>query len=316
MSRPDANRLMVFLLLGVMAVATGFADLRMRTYPRRAYEEYIPAVVSGYADAPERYRVLVPYTTAAFGRITHLPAEDAWDLTRLAWIFAAYVILYAYLHTWFSAAHALLGALLVAATLPLTFTNSWAHPDHMAELALFTAGCLAVARGRDGWFAAILIVSSLNRETTAFLVLLYAVAAPRRPHVWIKAAGFGAIWFAIYAGLRFARGFVAYDVWQWHRNLSFFRLLPAPYDPYYRAYAYFFLVLFVPMLLLGLRGVRTKPFFVRRALLVVPVFVAVCLTMSSVIETRIFTPLYGLMLPSLMFSIVPADRAAVDLAQG
>ena len=53
--------------------------------------------------------------------------------------------------------------------MPLTYTNSWPHPDHIPELALFTLACLAVARGHDGWFAAALIVASLNRETSAFL---------------------------------------------------------------------------------------------------------------------------------------------------
>ena len=302
------------VLIVIMSVATGFVDLRTRAYPERAYTEFIPRVVDGSADAPERYRVLVPFSVHAFARSTGLTPASAWHLTRLALFVAAYVVVFRYLRTWFGEPQALLGTALVAATLPLTFTNSWAHPDHPAELVLFTAGCHAVATGRTGWLAVILALATLNRETAIFLVPLYLVAGSVDRRRALVTIGLGLEWAAIYLGLRAWRGFVHYDYLQISRNLDFLGLLPANYDPYYRAYGYFGILLFGGMLFAAFRAWRPgAPDFATRALLIVPLVAAVAFTISSVIETRIFTLLYPLVLPAVIFASAGADTRSKTL---
>ena len=74
----------------------------------------------------------------------------------------------------YSGAASLSGGLAAAAFLPLTFTNSWAHPDSFPELCLFTLGCLTIARGWDNLLYPVLVVATLNRETAAFLVMVWA----------------------------------------------------------------------------------------------------------------------------------------------
>jgi hypothetical protein len=296
------------VLIVIMSVATGFVDLRTRAYPERAYTEFIPRVVDGSADAPERYRVLVPFSVNAVARLTGLSSADAWHLSRLALFMAAYFVFFSYLRTWFSEPQSLLGTALVAATLPLTFTNSWAHPDHAAELLLFTAGCQAAASGRIGWLAGILALASLNRETAVFLVPLYALSGRLdRRRLYVTAA-LTLVWTAIYLGLRAWRGFVPYDYLQVGRNLEFLRLLPSNYDPYYRAYAYFGILLFGGLLVAAFRAWKPgAPVFATRALLIVPLVGVVAFTISSVIETRIFTLLYPLVLPAVIFACAGAD---------
>jgi hypothetical protein len=295
------------LLYVTLAVATGFADLHMRAHADNVTKSYIPGVVAGTESAPGRYRVLAPLLIDGAAKVTGASLESAWHLTRLLFIFLAYCAIHAYLRTWFSSEAAFAGVALTAATLPLTFTNSWPHPDSIPELGLFTLGALAIARRADGLFAVTLAAAALNRETSAFLVLLY-FAQPWTRSRAVRAALFGLEWLAIYAGLRLARGLQHYEYLQAGRNLSDLGLLPANYDPYYRAYAYFAVVLFGPMLYLALKARDTPP-YVRRSLLVVPVVVAVAFTFSSIIESRIFTPLYPLVLPGLMFCLfVPADR--------
>jgi hypothetical protein len=157
-------------------------------------------------------------------------------------------------------------------------------------------------------FAFVLPLATLNRETAVFLVLLYAVAEPLSlTRVW-RLVGFGALWAAIYVGLRLAYGIQHYEYWQVRRNLEFLTLLPANYDPYYRAYAWFGVVLFGPLVWLGLHADRSAPPFVRRALWVVPPIVLVAFTISSIIESRIFTPLFPLTLPAALFGLVGTSR--------
>jgi hypothetical protein len=280
----------------------------MRAYGARPYAEFIPAVVSGAADAPERYRVLLPFTIAGFSHATGISLATAWHLLRFISFVAAYMLMFAYLRHWFSETKALFGTALVAATVPLTFTNSWAHPDHIAELALFTAGCAAVAANRFWTLAAILAVATVNRETAIFLVPLYLVTAPSIRERVAGAVLLTAEWAVIFFSLRLWRGFVHYDYFQLQRNLQFFKLLPSAYDPYYRIYAYFALLLFGGLLLIALAGTGPRPLYVSRALLVVPMFCLVAISISSIIETRIFTPLYPLIMPAVMFGCSAVDK--------
>ena len=287
----------------LLTLVSGFVDLKVRAHPRNGVDVYIPQVVAGTADAPGRYRVLAPFMNDAVARATGAAPMNVFLLTRLLWFGLAFVALHVYLRTWFAPAAAMTGTILTAALIPLTYTNSWPHPDHIPELALFTLACLAVARGHDGWFAAALIVASLNRETSAFLVLVYAVARPfSRPHA-ARTLAVAALWGAIYVGLRLWRGWEPYDMWQLERNIDFLKLLPPPYDPYYRAYAWFGIALTVPLLSLALRSRRRQPVFVRRILLVVPAVFVVALGISSIIESRIFTPILPILLPALMFTL-------------
>jgi hypothetical protein len=298
----------------LLALASGFTDLRVRRYPEHAVKVYMPGVIDGTADAPGLYRVLAPFSFEWLAQSTGADRMVLWHATRLAWFFLAWLVWHVYLRTWFEPGEAMLGTAFVAATLPLTFTNSWPHPDHIPELALFTLGCLAIARQKDAWFAATLAVAAFNRETAAFLVPLYLVVGPLTRARLLRTAAFGALWLAIFAGLRWYRGFRMYDVWQFGRNLDFLKLLPAPYDPYYRAYAWFSVVLFGILLYLALRSRGRQPLFVRRALwALVPVFL-VGWTISSIMETRIFTPAFSLVIPGVLYTLLRpiTDREVVS----
>jgi hypothetical protein len=309
MSRLDYRCLLVYVSL---AIATGFADTRMRAFPMHPVDTFIPAVVSNTEYAPAKYRVLAPFLDHYASRLTGLSPQNTWHLTRLLWIFLAYALTHAYLRTWFRPGEAVCGVALTAGTLPLLFTNSWGHPDHMPELALFALGALAIARRWDGLFAVALAAAALNRETSVFLVVLYVVAEPLRRARIVRAALFGLEWAAIYASLRLWRGLSHYDYWQLWRNLSDLTVpLPAEYyDPYYRLYAYFAIVLFGPLLYLALRA-RGAPAFIRRAPLAVPVVALVAFSFSNIIESRIFTPLYAMVLPGVIFALF-SDRWTAD----
>jgi hypothetical protein len=287
----------------MLAIAAGFTDLHVRSYPLLPVKEYMPQVVAGTAPPPGRYRVLVPYLHDVVSELTQGDRQVVYLALRLIGWFASFCIFYAYLRTWFPIAGAMAGTALVAAGLPLTFTNSWAHPDHVAELALFTLGCLTIARGWDVAFGVTLAFATLNRETAVFLVLLYAIAGPLTRARLLKTIGFGAIWAVIFVGLRLWLGFEHYDYWQLGRNLEFLKLLPPPYDPYYRAYAWFVLFLFAPLVLVGVRALQGQPLFIRRALWVVPAILIVGVTISSIIETRIFTPLFPLVMPAVVAAL-------------
>lgn len=295
-----------WLLLAVVTVASGFVDLRVRAYPEYVYQKYIPAVIDGTYGAPAIYRVLVPYVITWIQRTTAWEIANIWHATRLLTFFVAYVSLIRYLRLWVPAQTALLGTLLVAATLPMSYTNSWAHPDHIAELALFSLACMAISLEYDLLFGIVLFLSALNRETSVFLVLLYALARPFTSMHATKVAALALVWVAVFVGLRFWRGIQHYEYVQLWRNLEFLKLIPPPRDPYYRSYAYFGILVFGALFSLALAEISSKPRFVQAGVWTAVPFVLVSFTFSSIVEPRIFAPLYPLLLPSAALTIANA----------
>ncbi len=304
------------LYFGV-AVAVGFVDFRVRpgnlqTYP---VTQYIPGVLNGTYGAPASYRVLAPFLIDLFTRTTGVDPLIGFLVTRLVFIYAALVALHAYARHWYSPGAAVGGTLGVAALLPLTCTNGWANPDSFPELFLFTLGCLLIARRNDLLFFFVLVVATLNRETAAFLVVLWA--CDRLPGNWSRAnlarlAGYAFTWLAVYAGLRWIRGFQSYEYLMLWQNLDAFKPVPPGYDPYRRVFGYFWLVLLVVPTWLAVRASRAPgvPTFIKRLVPVAAACVLVCFLISKVIEARIFVPMFPLLLPGVMW--IFAQPAAAD----
>jgi hypothetical protein len=308
--------IILFLLYGTAALSVAFMDLRSRSHPTFPVDKFIPEVVSGNAPPPARYRVLVPFLLTRLARLTGWPLQSIWYATRLLAFWGSLLVFHVYLRTWFDTPIAILGTFVVAATLPLTFTNSWGHPDDVAELLLFTAACLAIARNWTIAFGLLLALAALNRETSVFLVILFFAAAPlTRQHV-VETAAYGALWAFIYAGLRVERGLQTYDPFQVRENWAFLKLLPPAYDPYYRRYAYFGLALFGPLAAIAAAAWARVPRFMKASLLVAPLFAAVCFTFSSIIETRIFTPLYPLVIPAFLVTVARLSSQHSSLPGG
>ena len=249
-----------WFLYVVVAVALGFVDYRVRRYPEHVLTDYIPSVISGSASAPGLYRVLAPYAIKGFLEATALPAMIGYLITRLVVLYAALVTLHVYLRSWYARAAAIGGTLAAAALLPLTFTNSWMHPDSFFELALFTLGCAAVARRWDTAFYPILAVAALNRETSVFLVLLwgsYRLRESLAPATIARWGSYGLTWAVIYVGLRWMRGLHHYQYWMLQDNLKVLVPLPVGFDPYTRVVGELWLVLLIVPAAFAILGVLT-----------------------------------------------------------
>jgi hypothetical protein len=313
MARLTREDRQAWLLYVAVAITIGFVDYRVRpgnlqTYP---VTQYIPGVIAGTYGAPADYRVLSPFAIDLFARVTGLGPLLGYVVSRVLVIYAGLVVLHLYVRRFFPAGAAIAATLGAAALMPLTFTNGWANPDSPTELALFTLGCLLIAARRDAWFLVVLIVATLNRETAAFLVLLWG--AYRLPGQWLKElprfAALGLVWLSIYAGLRWLRGYHAYELWMFRENLDSLRPAPPAYDPYRRIFGWFWLILLVPPTVLAVRGSRLPdtPPFIRRTLPVFGAFVITCCLISKVIETRIFVPAIPLLLPGVVRAFTRPD---------
>jgi hypothetical protein len=230
-------------------------------------------------------------------------------------ILISLLVLHWYLRTWFDVGASLGGVLGLAAFVPLTFTNTWAHPDTFPDLALFTLGCLAIARRHDIGFASVLAVGMFNRETMGFLVLLWgALRLPERKREdWVRFAGYLAIAGTIFVGLRWARGLEHYRMFMLGENLRMLEILPAGFDPFTRVFGYFWLVLLaVPgwLAVSGCRAAGAPPFF-RAAVAVSLVYLSVVWVFAAIAETRVLLPILALLLPAALSNFAPVTSSRV-----
>jgi hypothetical protein len=79
-------------------------------------------------------------------------------------------------------------------------------------------------------------------------------------------------------------------------------------DLYYKLFPWFFLILAVPALVtIGLSWARQPRFTRVAAAIVAPALMLTGFLFSSVIESRIFTPVLPLLVPGLLFALFPAE---------
>ena len=299
------------ILYFCIAVSLAFVDHRVRReqYREHVMSAYIPSVLQGTSGAPAKYRVLMPYALTSITRTTDSDGYTIFLTSELLFILLSLVITHVYLSCWFPPAAAVGGTLALAAFLPLTFTNSWAHPDTFPDLFLFTAGCLAVATRRDLLLAAILFVGLFNRETMGFVALLWALERwPewRSKRTILSAVLIFGISAGVYVGLRAALGFEHYEMWMVPRNLSYQTVLPAGFDPYTRVFGFFWILLIAIPTWFAWEGTRTAgaPRFFRSALIVGVCLSIIAWLFAAVVETRVFTPVLPLLLPGAVASVI------------
>jgi hypothetical protein len=128
-------------------------------------------ITAGTALAPFRYRVLVPYTIAPLVALADRVWPHAVSLHRIdaVFVFAALAALlcslYVYLSNWYQPPLALIGALLVAATMPIALRHHFYAPYSLVEPTFLILGLHAIYHGRARYVLILAVLASLNRET-------------------------------------------------------------------------------------------------------------------------------------------------------
>jgi len=296
-----------------VALALAFADFYVRQNPAYVVERYIPDVLAGVYEAPFIYRPLAPWLIHTFTSLSGLSPLAALGISRFLGLLAALVAFHIYLRRWQPAGACVVATLAMAALLPLTFTNSWPVPGTYLELTLFSLGCLSIAARRDWLFAAILIVAAFNRETSAFLLVLWLASRARElPRLtWFaRGAALGAAWLTIFVGVRWFYGLKTYKVIVLAENLGYLRFFDASIEPRLRVFGWFWLAMLIVPVILAIRGAMrpSTPSIARDAVVVGLLFVGTCLVSASIVETRVLVPAFPLFAPAALAFVTTARR--------
>lgn len=162
---------------------------------------------NGTAPSPYRYRILVPWLAEALSRVIGL--ERAYVVFYFVVFPVALCSLLRLLRTWYSTSVALIGTLITASVLPLSFRDHFFQPATWLELVLMIWALQLLARPTVNlrWYAGVSIVAALNRETGVLLgLLLVAVTWPVAPSRRRVTAIAALAPFATYALIRINRG--------------------------------------------------------------------------------------------------------------
>jgi hypothetical protein len=202
-------------------------------------------------------------------------------------LFATYLLC----GVWLEPPWPLLGVVLEAALIPLTFHDVLFHPWSQAEFAFFSLGLWLVLRERWYPLAFLVALASLNRETSLFLVMavFFIVLGNPRHRAW--AIAYAAIWAVIFFGLRIVLGFppptftVARAL---QVNLSRHGLaLSAVLNFAVLGGLWAFVVM----------GYRKAPEFLRRAAWCIPFYCSLLLVIGFWNEVRYWTAVFPILIP-------------------
>jgi hypothetical protein len=164
----------------------------------------IQQMVAGTAEAPFAYRPLMPWILRGVSWLNGMDDPVLADMgVRLLILFGLMLLLRRWMRHFVEPLLADISPLLLGVVLPGTFF--WYWPYDFAGFLVWTACLLALVERRYPLYLILLAIGTLNRETTAFLIGIFAVTqwealGPRRTLRWTAAQI--AIYTAIYSGIR------------------------------------------------------------------------------------------------------------------
>lgn len=277
----------------------------------------LASVSQGVAATPFQYRVLMPWLIGHVATWMRLPSPT--QLIQQYETLMAYLILaalYAYLfriskNGWLALVCAM-GFFYLYPFLYLYFPQTrFYYASDTAAILLFTLG-LYFLHGRQYWqFYVILIIGLFNRETIAFLLLVFAVSQykqmKRRPfamHIMTQVALAVAIKFWLAYLFRNNPGAGMYSLLDLHQGspstLQSSRLyINATLFQHWDTFVYmtsFMGFLWLP-LIFSLDKITND--FVRRTLWVIPVFIASMFVVGNIYEFRIYAELVPIFLSAV-----------------
>ena len=253
-------------------------------------------------------RIFFPALIVALDKIPGIAPEQAFSLIRIVSVFLFYLIFHFYMREWGDEKSAYIGTLFVGATIPLTFNNWFELPTEFPELIFFTLGIWAIYKRKFSALVLITFFATLNRETAAFLPLIYlfnvfdinelkenpAKAAKTFFAVFIV----GLAWLIPYVALRFISGLGT----EWNHQdsiaqnalgLSAFFQNFNPFNNFL-FYLYLFGILWI---IPFLHWKNLSPFW-KRTLLTTPIILFIFLFGGGYLnEPRELVPLYPILVP-------------------
>jgi hypothetical protein len=284
------KRLTVYALIGALAIMTALAWARGAVTCVEVCMEAHQATLAGTYVSPFQYRILAPVLAEQFGG-----GAGGYFVLHLLAAFALFVGLWRL--------GGLLPVAIVAAVLPLMFASSWGW---MGIVSLIEAAAwawmvvLLRARRRDEllWLALLIAVAALNRETTVFLVVMYAAVRRRVNGTILLGGAFMLVYGAIRLHFGSAPDMVTVQQ-AWEMNTG---------GGWWTMNALLNNALLLPLFALAVSNWKRVGLVERRAALVVPAYIGAVAVFGLWNEVRLLLPLFALTAGALALPLGERER--------
>jgi len=296
-------------------------ELRVCVPPPPHGDDSPEALAAGIASTPYQYRVLVPWIVR--GALDAGLVRPDWQMAAFAAIQFACLVLLAFVFrrylSLFIGDRRLVSvmALTIYAVLPFNYFNVPYYPYDVPSVLFFTLGLLLIHERRWGWYYALFVIATLNRETSVFLVVATVFAYFDRYRWRTLAALAGsqlAIWMAIKSFLWILyreNRWLGYGLYQFQLKVNLLTVVDHPIKAAIALATWGCLWLAV-----AVWHRRIKDVFLRRNLWTIPVFIASMLVVGFVIELRIYGEVLPIVLAAFWVVFLDLARSAVRAGIG
>ncbi len=269
-------------------------------------------IISGAGEAPWVHRLVVPWAAELTGRVIAelggLPKQRSVEIGYLVWrwvfTFGLFLLFHRYLGHWVPPPWPLLGTLLVVGLHGPSYVHYWFQPASSLDLLLWVACAVLTLERRWLWIFPLILLGSLNRETSVFIVLIHGALLwgrePLRP-VALRMAGLAVCWALPFLALRWL---VPGAGWA-HGTSPWGMFLANLGSPGWLLYAAcFWGVLWA----LPLLSWRTLPQTLRALLVVLLPYLALQLAFGRIREVRLLLPMALAFVPVLVIVLRARQR--------
>jgi hypothetical protein len=291
----------IYTALAGIATASHYHFIDVALLP--LMETFSRNILEGRATAPEQFRILFPILSDRLIAAGASPVVS-WLGQRFIALLICAALFHRLLATWFDRRTCVLGTLGLFAFLPVTYLNYHVSVTDPWNLAFTLGALILMEKRRDGWLAALLAISVLNRETMILIPLLWLL------YRWDELPPIRcALVFLGYCAIVFGVHFAVREHFGARANYANWLFEMPGYDRIslnlrWRALLYFALYL-GPLGALAAIGWRQSPKFLRRALLFVPFFVAFHFLMAMFAETRLMLPVFPIVAAAALCRMAP-----------
>lgn len=320
--------LLVFSALAILIAISDRAPIHLEhLHPSVGFTEntllYFEGIADGSLPGPYAYRVLVPYMILGIHHIFPDASIISIDyILKIILLAACQFIFYFYLRLFFAPITSFAGVLmldvLVAFTLSSIMGPSIAETSDLVNLIVFSLAFMTIYENKFTPLVAILFIGSFNRETTLLILPLFILndyLSKRNAYRGlIVAAAVVVPYFAL-------RIIIQTSMPQWFTFDGLSRNIPflSSKDTMKAIMANIHVaVLLVPLLILSFHRFMDRPLFLRTAMIVTPFFIPIHYIFGTIIETRLWMPLFVVLIPLTLSTLVvyfDADSAKVRTSQ-
>jgi hypothetical protein len=307
LARREPRWIWIFLIYLFLAMANVRTKACLtRSYYNGRLEYNHEQLMAGKYTAPEQYRLLQYYVPEYIHRILGVELLDAYVLQRLIWVALTFCVLHLYLRRWFDTRGAMIGTLFLAATM------QWTYFDHLQEseplnIFIFLVSFYAIRENKFWRLLGFVAIGSFNKETVIFLPLAYLFCWYRemniKPLLTRTLALFATV-VLICGSIRWAYSGAPYAASWFQLGYNLLGIAGSAFllpFKYYMGIHLGIVFLYGVFWIMALLSYRDKPLFLRRAILIVPFFIAGHLLIAKINETRLFLPLAPILIPMGLF---------------